>query len=221
TIDLVWHGFQKPNWLNYRYAYMFCFFLVLWGMRAFEHIKDMSFRWVIGTWALATGVIIALQKFGYENLPDFRAVIPSLGILLILLFILRGVKSKDLNRETAARVTLVFFVCAEMVASTLVNFNDLDEDVAFSSRSGFRKYLDRTTVAAEELKEYDTSFYRAERTFSRKTNDNMALGLYGLSGSTSTLNEHTIVFLRRMGYASRSHWSYTSAETPFQILSSA
>ena len=207
TIDLVWHGFQKPNWLNYRYAYMFCFFIVWWGMRAFEHIRDMSFRWVIGTWALATGVIIALQKFGYENLPDFRAVVPSLGILLILLFILRGVKSEKLNRQTASRVALVFFVCAEMVASTLVNFNDLDDDVVFSSRSGFRKYLDRVSVAANDLKEYDTSFYRTERTFTRKINDNMALGLYGLSGSTSTLNEHTIVFLRRMGYASRSHWS--------------
>ena len=207
TLDLVWHGFQKPNWLNYRYAFMFCFFLVWWGMRAFEHIRETSFKWVIGTWALASAVIIALQKFGYDNLPDFRAVVPSLGILLVLLFIVRGVKSPSLKRETVARTALLFFVCAEMVASTLVNFNDLDEDVVISTRSGFRAFLDRTTIAAEELKEYDTSFYRTEKTFSRKTNDNMALGLYGLSGSTSTLNEHTIVFLRRMGYASRSHWS--------------
>ncbi len=207
TLDLVWHGMQKPNWLNYRYAFMFCFFLVWWGMRAFEHIRETDFRWLVGTWALATGVIVVLQKFEYENLPDFRAVVPTLFILLILLFILRGVKSKSLKRETVSRTALIFFVCAEMLASTLVNFNDLDNDVVFSSRSGFRSFLDRTQIAADELKAYDTSFYRTEKTFSRKTNDNMALGLYGLSGSTSTLNEKTIIFLRKMGYASRSHWS--------------
>ena len=27
VLDLIWHGFQRPNWLNYRYSFMLCFFL--------------------------------------------------------------------------------------------------------------------------------------------------------------------------------------------------
>jgi len=214
TLDLVWHGMQKPNWLNYRYAYMLCFFLLYWGMRAFEHIREIHFGWVAGSFAASSALLILLQKQEYENLPDMRAVLPSLLIAFAVLLIVRGVRAKTINLETTARVALVFFVCAEMVASSLVNLNDLDEDVVFSGRTGYRTFLDRVSVAAEDIKELDDSFYRTEKTFMRKSNDNMALGLYGLSGSTSTLNAETIKFLQRMGYASRSHWSKYLGENP-------
>lgn len=214
TLDLFWHGMQKPNWLNYRYAYMLCFFLLCWGMRAFEHIREINFRWVAGSFIATSGVLMILQKLEYDNLPDMRAIVPSLLIAFALLLIVLGVRSKKLHLETAARVGLVFFVCIEMVASALVNFNDLDDDVVFSGRTGYRNFLDRVSIAAKDIEEHDSSFYRAEKTFMRKSNDNMALGFRGLSGSTSTLNAETIKFLGRMGYASRSHWSKYFGETP-------
>ena len=34
-LDLVWHGFSAPNWLNGRYSFMFCFFLLLLAYTAF------------------------------------------------------------------------------------------------------------------------------------------------------------------------------------------
>ncbi|MBO5306338.1 MAG: YfhO family protein, partial [Clostridia bacterium] len=49
--------------------------------------------------------------------------------------------------------------------------------------------------------------YRMEKTTYRKTNDNMALGIRGISNSTSTLNKETIAFLAEMGYSSKSHLS--------------
>ena len=207
TLDLFWHGMQKPNWLNYRYAYMLCFFLLYWGFRVFEHIREISFRWIAVTFAASVGLAVFLQTQKYENFPNMTALLPSLLILFVYVMILRGVKAKAEYLEHSARVILVVFVCAEMLAAGLVNMNALDEDVVFSGRTGYRTFLDRVSVAAEDLKEYDTSFYRTEKTFSRKTNDNMSLGLYGLSGSTSTLNSDTIKFLNKMGYSSKSHWS--------------
>ncbi|MBQ7669220.1 MAG: YfhO family protein [Clostridia bacterium] len=214
TLDLVWHGFQKPNWLNYRYAFMLCFFLVFWGMRAFEHIREISFKWVIATFALTSAVLIIFQKIGYDNLPNMRAILPSLLIAFVLLCIVRGVRSNSLRRETGARTALLIFICAEMLASTLVNFNDLDNDVSFSSRSRYRDFIDRVSVAVADINEHDSSFYRTEKTFMKKTNDNMALGIFGLSGSTSTLNAETIKFLQRLGFASKSHWTKYIGETP-------
>ncbi len=207
TLDLFWHGMQKPNWLNYRYAYMLCFFLLFWGYRVFEHIREISFKWIAASFAASLGLIIFLQTQNYENFPNMTAMLPSVLLLFIYAVILRGVKSGREQIETSSRAILIFFVCAELLASGLVNFNALDEDVVFSGRTGFRTFLDRVSVAAEDLKEYDDSFYRTEKTFSRKTNDNMSLGLYGLSGSTSTLNSDTVKFLNKMGYASKSHWS--------------
>ncbi len=207
TLDLFWHGMQKPNWLNYRYAYMLCFFLLYWGYRAFEHIKEINFKWVAASFGVSVALIVFLQTQKYDNFPNMGAVLPSLLILFVYVMIIRGVKAKQEGLASSARAVLIFAVCAEMLAAGLVNLNALDEDVVFSGRTGYRTFLDRVSVAAEELKEYDTSFYRTEKTFSRKTNDNMSLGLYGLSGSTSTLNSDTIVFLNKMGYSSKSHWS--------------
>ena len=67
---------------------------------------------------------------------------------------------------------------------------------------------------SQTFQENDTSFYRMEKTLHRKTNDNMALSIRGLSNSTSTLNSDTIAFLARMGYCSKSHWGKYAGGTP-------
>jgi hypothetical protein len=66
----------------------------------------------------------------------------------------------------------------------------------------------------DTIQEYDDGFYRMEKTYFRKTNDNFSLQIKGLSCSTSTLNRDTIDYLRSMGYASRSHWSRYLGGTP-------
>lgn len=72
--------------------------------------------------------------------------------------------------------------------------------------------MNKLTPMVESLKDYDkenfdSKFYRMEKTSHKKTNDPMALGMYGISNSTSTLNASVISFLQDLGYASRSHWS--------------
>ena len=39
-VDMVWHGFQAPNWLNHRYSFMFCFFLLVFGYRTLDALLD-------------------------------------------------------------------------------------------------------------------------------------------------------------------------------------
>ena len=60
----------------------------------------------------------------------------------------------------------------------------------------------------------DDGLYRMEKTVHRKVNDNMALGIRGISHSTSDLNASVIKYLGELGYASRSHWSKYLGGTP-------
>ena len=92
--------------------------------------------------------------------------------------------------------------------------NALDDDVVYSRYSYYNNYLNRTRPIVETVQESDKSFYRMEKTLFRKLNDNMALNIRGLSGSTSTLNQETIKFLDKMGYSSMSHWSKYLGGTP-------
>lgn len=207
TVDLFWHGMQKPNWLNYRYAFMLCFFFVYLSFRAFEQIREINIKYVLGT-ALGVGIVLVfMQKQDYDNMPDLACVWVTLGFCLVYVLALRGASSKAVQTHSTACLALTVIVCFEMFASGITNLYALDNDVVFSSRTSYREFIDKLEVPVADIKAADSSFYRMEKTTHRKTNDNMALGIYGLSNSTSTLNAETIKFLNRMGFAAKSHWS--------------
>ena len=102
---------------------------------------------------------------------------------------------------------MLIFICLETFCNGLSNCIALHNDVYYSKYSSYNNFISELRPIVDEVKENDTSFYRFEKTKHRKTNDNMALGIRGLSNSTSTLNADTIRFLNRMGYSSKSHWS--------------
>lgn len=211
-LDLVWHGFQAPNWLNYRYAFMYCFIVIVMAYLAFEHIEKIDYRAVIATGGGIIILIFVLQKFDYEFLYDFYCIWFSIICAVLLLMLLSGCNKRWL--DGAINTVLCIFVLFELFCSGLVNTVYLGKEVSFSSRSSYRDFIDKWTPIAEYINKTDTSFYRAEKTGYRKYNDNFALNLNGISISTSTLNKSQIAFLKKLGYSSKSHWSRYLGGTP-------
>ena len=221
SIDLIWHGFQKPNWLNHRYSFMLCFFMIVMAYRAFANMRTVSRKPMIGIAAIIGLGVIVLQEFApiieedfneYIDVHDFQTVWLTIGCLIVytvLICVLPRVRNKEL-----IACLLVFFVCGEMYISGLWDLNDLDSDVTFTKYSYYNDYLDTVRPIINHVQDNDTGFYRMEKTYHRKLNDNLALQIRGLSNSTSTLNADTIYFLRMMGYSSKSHWSQYQGETP-------
>ncbi len=230
TVDLVWHGFQKPQWLNNRYSFMFCFFLIFLAFRAFEAIKEISIK----NLAVVAGFIFmftaVLQKFAAEykdklvalsygpNEEDFQVhtfatvllTVIGIFIYITLIALMKRADNKDL-----VCAGLVGVICIELFISGLNNVNDFDEDVGFTQHHKYNEFQALYIPVVETLKEdYDTSFYRFEKTYHRKYNDNFGFGIRGLSNSTSTLNKDTINFLRMMGYYSQSHKSQYKGGNP-------
>lgn len=212
TMDLVWHGFQFPNWLNYRYSFMLCFFLLVLSYKAFEEIRRIPSKFFIGVATVLTGFLFIIQKLDYENLDDMEGIWLSLLFVGLTLIMLCLVKKKNIS-ETVATI-MVIFICLETFCSGLSNCLALHDDVYYSSYASYNDFIADFRPLVEEVKENDDSFYRMEKTKHRKSNDNMALGIRGLTNSTSTLNAETIKFLNRMGYASKSHWSEYAGGNP-------
>ena len=222
TLDLVWHGFQKPQWLNARYSFIFCFFLIFLAFRAFDHIKSIKPKHVAVVSGFIFLYVVILQNFSEEfkaklvalsygpNEEDFM-VHPFATVLLTVVCLVAYISiiafmAKAKNKDTVAAV-LLCVVCAEMFFSGLCNVNDFDKDVGFTTYQSYNEFNNLVRPVTETLKEYDDSFYRFEKTYHRKLNDNMALSIRGVSNSTSTLNKDTINFLRMLGYYSQSHKS--------------
>lgn len=275
-IDLVWHGFQKPNWLNYRYSFMFSFYLCVLACRAMSNLdkKPPHLTRFIEIAILFVMIVQGIKgRYGgdikvYRTifLPIFIAVVFAYFLMLIitntvkkkhsatfvyvfgaviefllcgLIIVMIGYGIKNRYGETKAYSSAFFYfaliavfvyllvlaviykskkkqmvtfalaciVIVELFVNGLFGLNSLVTDVGASTYSRYNDYLNDLRPIVEKVQDEDDSFYRMEKTFYRSNNDNMALNMRGLSGSTSTLNEETIRFLNSLGYASKSHWT--------------
>ncbi len=222
TIDIFWHGMQKPNWLNYRYSFMFCFLVLVFAYDAFRYLKPHMYRTVLGTGAALAGFSVIIQKLvntetgeydwlytkaeesgGYEP-----GLILSVWFWLIMIGVLVGIMWAVTKKNSkAAPIILCCVVCLELFINGVYDMFKLHDDVYYSTRTSYVQYFDRWRGITEDVQKSDISLYRMEKTSFRKVNDNMTLRMRGISGSTSTLNQSVITLLNKMGYASKSHWS--------------
>ncbi len=213
AIDIVWHGFQKPNWLNYRYSFMFIFLMLVMAYKAFSYIKFTSYKNIVFVAGAELILLMLIQKQDYEWIGDFECIWLSI-VLLGIFAIALHLKYQKKHRANATSV-IAMLVCVEMFVAGLLNTVALDDDVVISSRNSYNDKLNNYRPVVDFVKNYDTSpFYRMEKTFHRKTNDPMALNFYGISNSTSTLNSAVIDMLYRYGYSSKSNWTKYLGGTP-------
>ena len=220
-VDLVWHGFQKPNWLNYRYSFMLCFILLTLAHKGILNLKRTSIRTLFFT----SGILIIFagiaQKLDLKTMVlgdgsnDRHHVVGELLpleciwltvlcaiIYMILLCVMRRTK-----KAQNISLILAVIVSLEVFCNGLVNCLDLGSDVVYTKYTTYHDTMDPLRATTSVIKDSDQSFYRLEEIYHRKVNDNMALNVYGLTSSTSTLNATTINFLQKMGYLGKSHES--------------
>ena len=221
-LDLIWHGFQRPNWLNYRYSFILVFFMLTLAYKGFGNLRHVGEKFILGIGAIITIFIVVAQKQEFETYIKSDNKLLSLetvwlGILATVAFVALLcllIKLKNVFKRESVCCVLVALVCVEIFCSSLACVNQHDKDVVYSGYKGYNSYLEEMRPIVEDIKEYDNTFFRVEKTNQRKLNDNLALGIRGLSNSTSTLNASTIKFLNQMGYASKSHWSKYLGGTP-------
>lgn len=214
-VDLAWHGFQKPNWLNYRYSFMFSFYLCVLSCRAMADFENISLRVTMATGGLIAVLCAIIQKSDngeYIKPDDLGCIYFSLIMIFAYLAVLAIMRKR--NQREVASFALVCIVILELFVNGLLGINGLIKDVGCSTYSRYNDFLKEIRPVVENVQKQDDSFYRMEKTFYRSNNDNMALMIRGLSGSTSTLNNETIRFLNSLGYASKAHWTKYLGNTP-------
>ena len=212
ALDLVWHGFQKPNWLNYRYAFMLVFLMIVIAARAFDRLHEVKTRTVPIVGAVIALLVFLAYSFGGENVDPLLSVAVTLIFLAIynLLFAFRTMKIWK-RAVTACLMSVMIF---ESFAGGIYYLAKLDEDVVIGGYFDYHNQIELWQGEIDHIKETDKDFYRMERFAYRKRNDSYALGYRGVGGSTSTLNRDTIAFLSSVGVQAQSHWSRYSTSNP-------
>lgn len=211
TIDLVWHGFQIPNWLPYRYSFIFTFIMISMAAEAFEHIEGVSYKEIGVIGLVLAAYIIVIDKIEVAHI-DYQAVWLGLACVAGYVMLLFYHKKNSEISKTTALIVLVLVV-GELFANSIQTLKDIHEDVVISKYSSYTPVIATGREVTAELEEYDTGFYRTEKTFHRTVNDAMAYGYNGLSHSSSTLNAGIINLLDNLGYASRGHYVKYNGQT--------
>ena len=222
-VDLVWHGFSAPNWLNGRYSFLLCFFILVLAYKAFGNIKSVSEKFLLVVTALLLLFVAVAEKFELESFINSDSKLLTLGcvwfsiVFLIATLVLLCLRVRIKNPKTTRNVSAVLaaLICLEVFCNGVVCFMQIHEDVHFTSYSGYQNFIGGLRPVVEEVKEYDGGFYRMEKTHHRQKNDNFALGIKGLSNSTSTLNADAIDLLNKCGYTARAHLTQYNGGTPF------
>ncbi len=234
--DLVWHGFNLPNWLNYRYSFVFSFFVVSMVADALCDVKKIKPGNVAAVGGIIIALVAVLQNLKYHINPDQGTFASAddknltcilLAVVFTVAYVIIIYLCSNDKLENAGTFMLAAIVCVEMFAGGLITINDVTYDIGmvrYGSVEGekddftsFTSPIKRIEHVVDEITGRDTSFYRMESKVYRRTggeNESMAFGFNGIAHSTSTLNTSVIRLFNNMGYASQSHWTKYLGGTP-------
>lgn len=242
-VDLAWHGFSTPNWLNYRYSFMFSFVIVVIACDAFMSLDKEKFGRFAASSTFTLVLVCIVQKLGYEYkqssrtvpLDDILCIGLSVAFVLayigVMYFILKTWDDENSEKvRSTATLVLAVLVSVELFANSLISVASVQKDVGVvrynnyaAANSTVERYdsyngsVERLRLIYDQIRENDKSLYRTESTIYRQyggVNEQMSAGFNGISSSTSTLNKSTIRLLAKLGYASTSHWTKYLGGTP-------
>ena len=202
-VDMLWHGGQVPNWLPFRYSFIISFLLLCMAAEAYQELDGIkpSHYGCIFFGIMVTALY--LQGKGYEHLDPIRAVWLSIGLAGIYLLIL--FQSKD--RRRFVPILLLCILSGELLFNTSETLRDIDTEVRYSTKLSYEPFVQSGRKAVKLMESHDDGLYRSEKTFTRCVNDNLALGLKGLTHSSSVMNAKTLTFIETLGYNTRSYYS--------------
>ncbi|MDR1754759.1 MAG: YfhO family protein [Eubacterium sp.] len=218
--DMLWHGGQMPNWLPYRYSFIVSFLLIVCGAEAFENIKYFAKKQIAVAGAVVFGMIILLGKFDSYSESLERDLLPELttiatAAVITAIFTAYIIQTKDKQGiKKAAAVTLAILVGGELFYNTITGLVSQDNDIVYSNRESYVEPIGYLREKMDEIYEHDDGFFRVEKNFNRSANDPMALRMYGLTHSSSTLNERPISLIGELGMTSRGHYTKYTGATP-------
>ncbi len=224
-IDILWHGGQAPNWLNYRYSFVFIFTVLLLAARALTALRSIPPSAILASGGVIIFLAILFQKLGLtytangetkEYFDDLAGLWLTLACALIYTFLLLLLGGHD---ESAPRFeTIAMLIVGVISLETLLNgifyMTRQHEDVVISSYDSYHDFYDVYDAPFDYVKENDTSpFYRMDKTFQRTVCDSFVLGYRGLASSTSTLNASVVKLQHDLGMKANSHWTEATGST--------
>ncbi len=215
-VDMMWHGGQVPNWLPFRYSFIVSFILLSMAASAFKHLDGIKLSHVGGVFFGILAAVLYIDSQGYAHLDIMTSIWMTIGLAAIYLIVLY-VQASHLQAAKANKylvpIVLLCLISGELIHNNVHTMKDVDAEVAYSSRASYETFVESGRAATKLMKEHDDGLYRAEKTYVRCVNDNLAFGLKGITHSSSVMHAKALTFIETLGYSTRSYYSRYDGST--------
>lgn len=233
-VDIVWHGFQVPNWLPFRYSFVISFLMLVMASESFENLDGITPKEIGGIFFALLVYLFWCEREQYSHFYIFTSVtgedgevsasiggiwfsMIALAVYFLLLYLYRKYRNcgSHFFRIIKASDVLSAVICIAVSLELLLNAMDtlkkIDDDVVYSDYTSYEPYMSDTIDAVNMINEFDDSeFFRMEATFHRMVCDPIGVGYYGISHSSSVMNAPALLMLQQLGYGYGGN--YTSYE---------
>lgn len=212
TLDIVWHGFQFPNCLNYRYAFIISFMLCTLAAKGFDRRAQLTKHCVVACFVALVLLVLCIQAQHYEPADDFTCIWLSIGILTVYLAVICCLERARLTAYLPP--VLAVLVCVEMFSGAATSLKAYRADVGFSEHGRLQGTISEYMDTVNAVYAADAGFYRIEKLDKRSVNETFSLDLRGIGGSTSTLNADVIKLMDLVGYGGDSNFANYHSTSP-------
>ncbi len=235
-IDMLWHGGQMPNWLPFRYSFIYSFILLSMAAMTLRYITSVKKTYLGGAFIGFFVILMVINHYvtmgadklinehnrmfvdqkGAVYLDTYKSIwltILFIAVYCILLLLLRK-KNLSKGMMTAIMISMLTVTSVELVYNAKCEFDDIHKEVSYSTRKSYREYVTSGREMVQRLYEKDPGFYRTEKTYVRTVNDNSGFGLRGITHSSSVMNAKILTYVETMGYSASSYYTRYNGNTP-------
>lgn len=194
-INMIWHAFNNPIGFNFRYSFLFSFFLILLASKCISNFDKVSLKnsLVITILFLIITYIIILMNYKYLSLGMIYGTVAF--FVIYLLFIINYNNQNKISKKSLT-IMLLLLTCSELF---------------FQHFFIFRTY---SYISVDEYKDYFTSekyddkYHRSDGSNRSVLNDSFVLNDKKVTTFLSTNNDNTIVNLANLGVSTNDNIIY-------------
>lgn len=197
ALDVIWHGFSPNNALNFRYAFLVSYVLLMMAVYGWEQRKKIGKRWFAAALCLMilmiTGLLVMRNLMGLTFLSTAGMAV-SAGVALVAALCLMA--------EEKLRIAPLLLAAAcflELGINYGITMTVAKESGVMLQMADYGAYIQKTEAAVKAVKNRDPGFYRMEKTFQRNKNDAMLLNYNGLTHFSSSQEKAVPRYMKKLG----------------------
>lgn len=193
--NFIWHGFHFPNSLPCRQSFIYVFFLLTMCYEALSHLKSMTTKQLGGALWIAIGILLFIEQvFTVDETYDFTIVYISGAFILVYALIML------IHLKHEFKVPVIIFIAFSLcIIECTINMDSTG--IGTTSRSSYLLDYDAVKTVTQTVADDDSSFYRMDKKFgSRSNNDGAWHNYHSISTFSSTSNGAMEKFFGELGF---------------------